>query len=211
MTDINTDSTGSATGSASTSGANGNGSAATIKDPTAYESKQRELLAEVKKERDARKILETRMLELDQQKMQAEGKKDEVISQLNKQITDLRDAEKKKTSKYAFKVVKEKVAAKASSLGAIDTETLLKIVDLNALQVSVVDDDFEVDEDSITNTLETLRKEKPFLFKQAGPTIKDGTPNGGSRTQVINGAPDFTKMKTDEILDWAKNNSDKIR
>lgn len=193
-------------------GANGtaaNTNGVDVKDPSAVLAKNKELLELIRKEKQSKVEMQQKLQEIEQAKMQAEGKKDELITQLQAQMKQIQTDFNKTKATYAFTSVKNQAALKAKELGCIDTDLLLKAMDLDSLQVNVVDDSFNVDHESLTTQLEQVRKTKPFLFKQAGPTIKDGVPSTQSMQKT--GEVDFNKMTTAQLIEYAKKNADKIK
>lgn len=180
-----------------------------VKDPNAVLAKNKELLELIRKEKQSKLEMAQKLQEIEQAKLQAEGKKDELIAQLQSQMKQIQTDFNKTKATYAFTSVKNQAASKAKELGCVDTDLLLKAMDLDSLQVNVVDDSFNVDIESLTTQLEQVRKAKPFLFKQAGPVIKDGIPS--TQTMQKTGEVDFSKMTTQQLIDYAKKNPDKIK
>lgn len=193
MSDINTDPNASGGGAAGSGGANG-GAGGTGGSQVSYDTYQKVLTQ--KKNADA-KLAEqdARLKEFEQQKLETEGKKDEVIANLKKDL----EARNKKINSIAFHVLETKVHAKAVEFGAQNPKTVLKLMDLKAVQVIGDDDKFEVEETSITAQLETLKKEQPFLFKTAGPTIKDGLPANGQNFSSGGKDKTYAEMTLQEI------------
>ncbi len=201
MTDIND--VDGANGSATTqaNGQDTTSDAQGVKDPNAVLAKNKELLSSLQKEKQSKIELMQKMKEIEQSKLQAEGKKDELIAQLQADLRQTQGDYNKTKAKYALKTVKSQVALKAKELGCIDTEMLTKAMNLEGLQVNIVDDDFNVDESNLMQELETVRKQKSYLFKQPGPEIRDGTPN----TNIAKTGPvDYSKLTTAQIIEMAK-------
>jgi membrane-bound lytic murein transglycosylase len=210
MTDITTGSSANGTVTTQSNGLATEVNDIQIKNPEGVLAKNKELIELVKKEKQAKADMAQRLQELEQAKMQAEGKKEELIAQLQSQIKQKEAELKTKTAKFAFKSVTEKASRKAAELGCINPELLLKALDLEQLKVSVVDEDsFDVDLDSLNGQLEQARKSMPYLFKQAGPQIKDGVPSAQGMQKT--GEVDFSKMTTAQLIDYAKKNPDKIK
>lgn len=209
MTDITTVSSSNGTTDNSANGAAANTNGVDVKDPSAVLAKNKELLELIRKEKQSKVEMQQKLQEIEQAKLQAEGKKDELITQLQAQMKQIQTEFNKTKATYAFTSVKNQAALKAKELGCIDTDLLLKAMDLDSLQVNVVDDSFNVDHESLTTQLEQVRKTKPFLFKQAGPTIKDGVPSTQSMQKT--GEVDFNKMTTAQLIEYAKKNADKIK
>ncbi len=132
--------------------------------------------------------------ELEMKTLEAEGQKDKVIEQLKEELM----AHKKTQAEMLRSKVRDQVAMKATELGCLDPDLMLKAVDV---------DQFEVDPgtlritntESLTQTLEGLRKSKPYLFKQSGPSVKDGVPATKPNTKL-----DLTKMTKQELVEYAK-------
>lgn len=207
MTDVNTESTTNGTDSKQANGhADSINDTVSVKDPNAVLAKNRELLDLVRKEKQSKSELMQKIQEIEQAKLQAEGKKDELITQLQAQMRAAQAELKKTKATYALKSVKDQVKLKASTLGCVDTDLLARAMDLESLNVSMVDDEFNVDEENLTAQLESIRKQKPFLFKQAGPEIKDGLP-GTQRMQAV--GTDYSKMTIEQMREMARELSKK--
>lgn len=132
--------------------------------------------------------------ELEMKTLEAEGQKDKVIEQLKEELI----THKKTQAEMLRSKVRDQIAVKAAELGCVDPDLMLKAIDV---------DQFEVDPGTlrITNaetlmqTLEGFRKQKPYLFRQAGPQVKDGVPATRPNTKL-----DFGKMTKDELIAFAK-------
>lgn len=151
------------------------------------------ILSDLKKERDKRRELESKFQELERQKLEAEGKKDELIQSYKKQL----DEYKNQVATSIKSKVEDQVAMKARDLGCVDTELLLKAVDLS--QVEVDSRSFKItDPESVTMMIEQVRKSKPYMFKQSGPEIRDGVPAAKPNTQKP-----FHEMTREEMVAYA--------
>jgi small-conductance mechanosensitive channel len=132
--------------------------------------------------------------ELEMKTLEAEGQKDKIIEVLRAE----NDSIKKTQAEMLRSKVRDQVAMKAQEMGCVDPDLMLKAIDV---------DQFEVDPGTlrITNsatlleTLEGLRKSKPYMFKQAGPSIKDGVPVTKPNTKV-----DLSKMSKAELVAYAQ-------
>ena len=207
MTDINTASGSGGSTSVSSSGTTDETSGQVGKNQVSYDSYQK-ALTEKKNAQAKMAELENKLKEFEQDKLQAQGKKDELIQSLQKQLKETTTDFSKTKANYAMKAVTAQVEKRAAEMGCVDSDLLTKAMNLESLKVSVVDDDFNVDGESLTTQLEMVRKSKPYLFKQAGPQIKDGVPNN----QVQQNKPvDFTNMTTAQIVEWAKKNPGLIK
>jgi hypothetical protein len=155
------------------------------------------LLAEKKKEQEKRRGLEERLSLLEQEKLEAEGKKDELIKTLKAQAQETAKKYNQATATYAQKLVESQLSQKAKEFGCVDTELLAKAIDLNSLEVS---EDFTVDAQSLETQLNQIRQSKPYLFKAEAPKFKDGVP---TNKQQQNPATDIHKMSLEEMKKFA--------
>lgn len=146
-----------------------------------YARMWRETSAEAKKYRLKNQDLQAKLEQFEQEKMQSEGKKDELIQKLKKQVDEFKNGLQDKTRKYADRMIKSQLKAEAAKAGCIDPDALIQIANLESLEVS---DDFDVSEDSVKGLLKDMQKAKPYLFQKEQPSIKDGSPNpkGGGKT-----------------------------
>ena len=179
----------------------GSNATESVKNPEAVLAKNKELVALLAKQNKEKQELLSRLQEKEQAQLQAEGKKDELIAILKKEKSEIAKMFAETKAKYAHKSVSSQVALKAKELGCVDTDLLTKAIDLETLQVSLVDDDYNVDGQGLMAKLEEIRKTKPFLFKQSGPQIRDGVPSGKvDNNQKV----DFTKLSPKELIELAR-------
>jgi hypothetical protein len=155
------------------------------------------LLGEKKKEQEKRRELESRLTALEQEKLEAEGNKEELIKALKAQVGEVTRKYNQATVNYAEKLVSAQITQKAKDFGCIDTELLTKAIDINELEVG---EDFSVDSQTLESQLLEIRKKKPYLFKNDAPKFRDGAPaSKGAAGQK----PDFSKMSLAEIKAYA--------
>lgn len=191
MSDINTDPAAGGKGTGGAGGANSSSGGPAGGDTVSYQSYQK-ALDEKKAAQAKSQEYEAKIKEFEQKQLETEGKKDELITRLKTEV----ESSKKKTAKIAFKVLEGNVRTQAEKLGAQNADTVIKLMNLGSLKVTGDDDNFEFDNNEITSQLENLRKEQPFLFKQAGPTIKDGVPGH----TITNGKEkDMKDLSLDEL------------
>jgi hypothetical protein len=160
-------------------------------------SKDDAILADLVKERKARQELESRLQDIERQKLEAEGDKDKIIQALKKDLGDY----KSRTATWIRSKVEDQVAMKAKDLGCIDTDLLMKTIDVEAVEIDR--DTFRMtNPESVLMMLEEARKKKPFLFKQSGPEYRDGLP--ASKPAVKSNTLDYKTMKTSDIISMAR-------
>ncbi|MCA9313776.1 hypothetical protein KDA08_05705 [Candidatus Saccharibacteria bacterium] len=142
------------------------------KDTVAYETYQR-TLSESKKAKSQAAELKAKLEQYEQEKLMAEGKKDEVISKLKKDYEDVYGQLKKTKEEIAYSAVFNQVEKKAIELGCIDTDALTKLVDFTGLDVG---EGNKVSAQSLEMVLGKAKEAKPYLFSKSAPVIHDGAP-----------------------------------
>lgn len=155
------------------------------------------LLRDLHGERKKRQELEQRLQDLERQKLEAEGKKDELLQNYKKELNEY----KTMVANSIKSKVEDQVILKARELGCIDDELLVKAIDLDSVEVDR--GTFKItNTDSVVGMIEGLRKKKPHLFKQQGPQFKDGTPNNRPNTQPT--GKTLNQMSTAELIEFAR-------
>lgn len=152
------------------------------------------LLKDLTAERKKRQEYEVKLQELERAKLESEGKKDELLLNYKKELAEL----KGKVAQGMKSKVEDQLALKAQELGCVDTELLLKTVDLESIEVD--SQTLRISNaEAVAQMIEDVRKRKPHLFKQEGARVRDGVPTNQSNAK----ANDFTKMSKQELLAYA--------
>lgn len=154
------------------------------------------ILGELKGERQKRRELEEKMQAIEAERLLEAGKLKEYAETMKTRAQKLEEELRSAKQNFAFTTVKSQIERKASELGCLDSDLLIKAIDMDKVQV---DDAFTVDSQSLTEVLENVRKTKPFLFRQEGAKFKDANPSS-----AVAGKPDLSKMNKQEILALAK-------
>jgi hypothetical protein len=146
--------------------------------------------AKLKKELDNWR---TKAKDLEQKQLEAEGQKDKVIDMLKEELGTM----KKTQAEMLRSKVRDQVAVKASELGCLNPDLMLKAIDVDAFEVDA--NTLKItDQDSLLRAVEDFKKSNPFMFKQAGPSVKDGVPNSSPNTKL-----DLSKMSKKELIEYA--------
>jgi hypothetical protein len=145
-----------------------------VNNAEAVAKKNRELLAELKKEREARVESQKQLDAIETQKLADSGQKDELIKKYQDQTKALEEKLKNSTNTFAMKTVKHQLKEAARAMGCEKPELVLKLANLSDISVST--EDFTVDTDSVKTVLEAVRDEAPMLFKKSVAPPRDGTP-----------------------------------
>lgn len=131
----------------------------------------------------------------DEQKLVDEGKTKELLQKREEELAGLRTKYETTTKGNAIRLV-------ALQLGAIDTDTILKIVDLSSIKLN---DDGNVDEASVKALIEETKANKPFLFTNGGTTPKNIGASGGNPPAGADKKPTFLRSQLKDGKFFADN------
>lgn len=160
-----------------------------IKDPKAVLDKNRELLGKNKNLSTQNKELQDKLAQIEQEKLSAEGKKDELIESLKKKVSDLES----NTKNLGWNMVSSQIAVEAAKRGCVNTNTLMKVIDFQ--NASINTDDFSIAQDDVKTILDNAMKDHEYLFKKNVTPPKDG--GVGNSTPTV----DLKKMTTEQLKD----------
>lgn len=136
--------------------------------------------------------LESRIMQTEQQKLEAEGKKDELIESLRSQLGEREEKLKDVTSTFAYRSVTEQVRAEAAKLGCVDSSALVKLLDLG--EVDIDSETFSANSEQIQGLLEQSKQKYPYLFGKPAPKFAEGVPSSNQKFEV-----DTSKMSAAEL------------
>jgi len=163
------------------------------KDLVSYETYKR-TLNEAKKAKSRLQEMESRLTGLEQEKLQHEGKKDELIDTLRKQLGEKDKQLKTTLGNFALTSVKAQLSQEAMKLGCVDTDALSALMDLNSLEVD--GDTFQANQEQLKMMLEETRKKRPYLFNKSGLKIDSTVPKGVEEQKA---ETNLKKMKTEDL------------
>lgn len=145
----------------------------TEEDKVLYSS-YKKVLGEKKKVESFLNELKAENEALKNAQMQAEGKKDEVITNLQKKIKEAEETLKKQNASYAMRVVSTQVERAAKDFGCKAVKDLIQLSDVSELEIN---DNYEIDEKSLKSFVEKAKKERPYLFENKTVNVKDANPS----------------------------------
>lgn len=192
------------------SGADGNGSAEATDDETdddasggksgkvAYDT-YKKTLGEVKRYKAELKAAMEKLAGADNDKLQSEGKKDELIAKLRGDNDRITKTHKETLNGFIFSSLDSQIREQAASMGCVDVDAIGKLVDLSDLDVDTKT--FKADKRAVTDLLDDLKKSKPYLFSKAGPKINGKIPG----TKIVGGeGKSLQEMSTKELWEQLK-------
>lgn len=158
-----------------------------VKDNAVSYDSHRKLLSEKKKLQVQMEEMQSHLQSLTDEKLQADGKKDELIDSLKKKATTTEDKLKKAVSYFANRAVTGALREEAIKAGCVSVDDLIKLSDLSLIDVT---EDFEINVDQVKHLVEEAKKSRGYLFQGKAPSVKTGTPS----SKVENGATDWKNL-----------------
>ncbi len=178
---------------------NDQGASGTDGSKTVAYDTYKKTVTEAKAAKAKLKELEDKLANAENDKLGAEGKKDELIAKLRGDLDKATKSQKDTLNSFVYSSLDSQVRAEAERLGCVDADAVSKLVDLSDVEVDTKT--FKADKEKLTEVLEDLKKSKPYLFNKAGPKINTKMPGGkfvvdGSKTKKL------SELTKDEI--WAQ-------
>jgi hypothetical protein len=133
---------------------------------------------------------------LEREKLEAKGADKELIQNLTTELNEF----KAKEVQNMRAQVSSQVRQRGAELGCLNTKLMMAEINVDSFEVDPTTLEI-VNRDQLNSAIEAFKKENPFMFKQAGPQLKDGVP--GSKP-VVGQAKDLSKMTTAEIIEQAR-------
>lgn len=155
------------------------------------------VLTKLKKLESSYKDLEGMAEDLKREKFEAEGNKDEALKSLKDQLRKKDDELSTTRKSYGFKVISSQVESAARTMGCVDTEALMKLMDFSQV---MMDEDFNVDDKSLKVALEDTRKKRKWLFETQTKTLADGVPSSKPKVEASQ-SEKLAKMSAKDIIE----------
>lgn len=163
------------------------------RDSVKYETYQR-TLSEAKKAKARLAELEAKTSLLEQEKLEGEGKKDELIAKLKERVSDVEKKYKEGVGNFAYQSLQSQIQSEATKLGCVDVDALTRLVDLDVLDVD--ESTFRADSEQVRDLVESAKRDRPYLFSKKGPAIGPHIPN---TTHAPSPENDLKKLSTEEL------------
>lgn len=169
-------------------------------DKVSYETFDK-AMSSLNREKQARKELEEKLQKIQEEKMLAEGKKDEFIESLKSKYSALEEAVKKEKAQRALDNFKYKLSEVAAKKGFKNPSLATKLFQISDFEL---DQNNDVRIDQIESKFEELRQKESYLFAQSQTKVPDGNPitkvDAGTITK-----DDLGKLSKKELFELAKN------
>lgn len=169
-------------------------------DSVAY-STYRKVVGKSKKVMSENEELRNQLQGIEQNKMQADGRKDELIKALRDELNGVKEVSQKDKQSYAWNIFSENIKTEAAKRGCLNPSKLIKLLDKEDLGSVEVDDNYRVNGDDLTRLMDKAMKENEFLFQRDAVKVNDITPNS-SRPETGKGLDQMTTAE--KLVELAK-------
>jgi len=171
------------------------------KDHVAYESYQK-VLKEKKSFQSRLSEYEAKLQQLQEEKLSAEGKKDELIDTYRSQLNDYKSKLDSTQKTYAWNTLTGEIKREAMKHGCTDPDKLIRLMDDNDLKSIEIGEDFSINTESLKTVIEKNKQENFFLFKNTPKVSANGNPS--TKQVVENDKNDLSKLSMEEIRELYK-------
>jgi DNA repair exonuclease SbcCD ATPase subunit len=176
------------------------GEAVAKEESVSYEA-YRKLLGQRKADQDRLKELESRFQNVEESKLESEGKKDELVNSLRSRLEEKEKNLQSVQQKYAMTTLTDQLKSKAIQMGCKPAyaDKLIRLMDSNDLKSIQVDDNYRVNMQDLEVVLDKAKKEVPDFFGKV-VSIADATPMGEFKVNK----PSIEKMSTQDLINAYK-------
>jgi len=157
------------------------------------------LLGQKKRQDEELDALRSKVESFEHSQLESEGKKDELINALRRQVAERDDRYKRDLGNLAYSTLQSQVKSEAASMGCVDNDALTKLLDLQTLEVD--QETFRADKSEISNMLEDARQKMPYLFSKAGPQVDS---HNLKAPNLKGNEPDLSEMTTAQMIAYAE-------
>jgi hypothetical protein len=151
-------------------------------------------MAELKKAKAEREALAAALEAERQNKLQAEGKKDELLEAVKRERDDLHGKLKGAVGSFAKARVREVLLGEAQKLGCVDPSLLIKAYGNDVSEIEF-DDEFNPNKDQVAVLLNKIKTEHSHMFSKPGPNVGNHQVKGFEAP----GPTPISKMKDEDL------------
>lgn len=141
-------------------------------DLVSYET-YKKTLDEAKRAKASLKALQEEKDSLLQEKLLAEGKKDEALGNYKNQLSELSKKLESKEKDFVWSLLSQNFKSIAEKHGCVDSDVLMTVSIDDLKTTNAVSDDFKVDDQKINSLIEQVKIKKPYLFKNKTAKVND--------------------------------------
>jgi len=175
------------------------------KDKVAFESydrvvrDNRKLQARLKEMEAAIAQSSEKIEDYQRSELESQGKKDELIENLKKEIALKSKELKESRATFAYKRLKDQISSEASKAGCVNTEKLIRLISPDDLRGIRIGDNFDADAEEIKALVERAKQEHSDigLFGRVGIKVNDVVPGEQGKKYV--GKDDLSSLSMEEL------------
>lgn len=149
-------------------------STASGKDTVSYET-YRKTVSQVKSWQSKFQELTEKLQALQDEKLSAEGKKEELAESYKKKWEEERSKRTTQLRAFADEITYRQFEAEAAKLGCIKAEDLFTLY-RPRIQELDVDENLKIDANDVRAIIEDAKRERPFYFKKDSPKLSTDLP-----------------------------------
>jgi hypothetical protein len=178
-------------------GSHDNISDISAKDSVSYES-HKKLLGEKKNLQTKFEQMQAEIESFRQEKMSAEGKKDDVINSLRQQLEERTKEAKELKNNFAWNTVQTQIKNEASAKGCVNPDKLIRLLSKEEINGIEIDESFNVNHQDLSKLIENAKKEHSDigLFSERKINVNDVT---GKQTDFKPKQKAYEDMTTEEL------------
>jgi hypothetical protein len=147
-------------------------SVSSAEQKVSYETYKR-TLDEAKKTKATLKEMQEQLSKINEEKLLAEGKKDELLKAKEKELSEIKSRLERERAESIITRVQSRIAEVATKLGAYDSSDVIKNISLKDLNL---DDEGNFEQAVLESKVDALKKQKNYLFKKENSQVIDGNP-----------------------------------
>lgn len=171
------------------------------KDSVAYESFQK-ALHEKKQAQVKAQEMAAELEKLREQKMESEGKKDELLETYRNKVKALESEFSNTKKQYAWSTLTGEIKREAIKQGCEDPDKLIKLMSDDDLKSIEIGENFSIDNESLKNVIEKSKTDNYFLFKTSNKAIANGNPT--KKIDESSKLKDLSKLSDEELTEMYK-------
>jgi len=134
----------------------------------------KEVSLEAKTNRQKNAELKKQLEEEKKQKLAESGQYKELAEVYQRKASEVESQAQKLKQAFAMKLISDAVEIEATKLGARNVDDVLRLIPLDQIPI---DDQFNVDRNSVKAIMEDFKKNRDYLFAgRPGPKVADATP-----------------------------------
>ena len=134
----------------------------------------KEVSLEAKQNRQKNAELKKQFEEEKKKQLAEQGQYKELAEVYQRKATELESQTQKFKEMFALKLVSDAVEVEATRLGARNVEDVLRLIPMDQIPI---DDQFNVDRNSVKVMMEDFKKNRDYLFAgRPGPKVADASP-----------------------------------